>query len=199
MNVSAYADSIDSGAMQARYGAMMSNWSGADIPDMKLEFYNESNNLISSTDYIAGAQTTWLLIQSSIEIPPLTRTIRCELRGTRNEGTDNDCYFDDVFVQIGSEVDCSDEINNLSEVAFRPLNFNAYPNPAIEKATIILPNSWGSKTSVRLIDSMGRKIDAKYDIENSTLTLNRSNHHSGIYTLIIINENQWGSAKVVFE
>lgn len=199
MNVSVYADSIDSGAMQVRYGAMMSDWSGADIPDMKLEFYNESNNLISSTDYIAGAQTTWLLIQSSIEIPPLTRTIRCELRGTRNEGTDNDCYFDDVFVQIGSEVNCSDEISNLSEITFSPLNFKAYPNPTLENVMIILPNSWGSETSVRLVDAMGRKIDAKYDIENSTLTLHRSNHSSGTYTLIIINENQWGSTKVVFE
>tara|TARA_Y100001954_G_scaffold238599_1_gene307039 strand:- start:4096 stop:6444 length:2349 start_codon:yes stop_codon:yes gene_type:complete len=199
MDVSIYADSIDSGQMQVRYGAMMSDWSGADIPDMKLDFYNQSNNLISSTDYIPGAQTTWLLIQTSEIIPPLTRTIRCELRGTRNEGTDNDCYFDDVFVRIGSEVDCSEEINNFAEIAFGSLNFNAYPNPALEKATISLPNSWGSETSVRLVDSMGSKIDAKYDIENSTLTLHRSNHRSGTYTLIIINENQWGSTKIVFE
>ena len=186
-------------AIQVSFGAMMSDWSGADVPDMRLKFMDETGDVISNTDYIAGAQTTWLLKEDLVTIPELTRTIRCELRGTRNEGTDNDSYFDDVFVRIGNEVECNQDVVSIENANLKPLKFNAYPNPALEKTTVELPFSWGMETEVRLTDTTGKKIDAKYSIENSKLHLHRSSLGSGIYSLIIINSNHWGSTIVVFE
>ena len=199
LDVTAFADSIDSGNLQVTYGAMMSDWSGADVPDMKLYFFDQNDNVLSSTDYIAGAQTTWLLIQDNALIPMYTRSIRCELRGTRNEGTDNDSYFDDVFVRIGNEVECNENIVSVDHTDYRSLKFNAYPNPATDLATIELPYSWGNETIVRLADTTGRKLDAVYTIENSKLYLTRASMSSGTYALTILNGNKWGSVLIVFE
>ena len=198
-DVSAFADSIDNSSIQVSFGAMMSDWNGADVPDMRLQFMNETGDVLSSTNYLAGAQTTWLLKEDIVTIPSLTRTIRCELRGTRNEGTDNDSYFDDVFVRIGNEVECNEEIVSVDNLGARPLKFNSYPNPATENATIELPYSWGTETLVRLTDITGRKIEAQYMIANSKLNLNRSTLNSGAYTVTIINGSLWGSTIVVFE
>ena len=121
------------------------------------------------------------------------------MRGTRNEGTDNDSYFDDVFVRIGNEIECNEEIVSVDDLGKRPLKFNAYPNPAKEHATIELPYSWGTETLVRLADITGRKIEAQYTIEDSKLYLNRSTLNSGAYTVTIINGSLWGSTIVVFK
>ena len=199
IDVTEFADSIDSGGMSVTFGAMMSDWSGVDVPDMRLQFEDQNGNEISSTEYIAGAQTTWLLIEQLTTIPPLTRTIRCELRGTRNEGTDNDSYFDDIVVRIGNEIECDPSIVSVDNTTQRPLKFNAYPNPATDKATIELPYNWGTETIIRVADVTGKKIDAEYKIENSKLYLHRSSLNSGAYTITIINGSLWGSTVVIFE
>ena len=199
IDVTEFADSIDAGGMSVTFGAMMSDWSGVDVPDMRLQFEDQNGNEISSTEYIAGAQTTWLLIEQLTTMPPLTRTIRCELRGTRSEGTDNDSYFDDIVVRIGNEIECDPSIVNVDNTTQRPLKFNAYPNPATDKATIELPYNWGTETIIRIADVTGKKIDAEYKIENSKLYLHRSSLNSGAYTITIINGSLWGSTVVIFE
>ena len=77
IDITEFAYSIDAGGMSVIYGAMMSDWNGADVPDMRLQFKDQNDNELSSTEYIAGAQTTWILIEQLTTIPPLTRTIRC--------------------------------------------------------------------------------------------------------------------------
>ena len=199
IDISEFAYSIDAGGMSVIYGAMMSDWNGADVPDMRLQFKDQNDNELSSTEYIAGAQTTWILIEQLTTIPPLTRTIRCELRGTRNEGTDNDSYFDDIFVRIGNEIECDSSIVSVDNSIHRPLKFNAYPNPVKDNTTIELPYNWGTETIVRVTDTTGKKIDTEYKIENSKLFLDRSNLSSGAYTITIVNGSQWGSTIVLFE
>ena len=198
IDISMYSDSVDMGAMEVSFGAMMSDWSGADVPDMRLQFLTMNGTLLESTDYIAGAQSSWLMIESTANIPVLTRQIRCELRGTRNEGTDNDCYFDDVYVRLGSESECDTSIVSIEEPVYA-LTFSAYPNPANESATIVLPRVWDTNTEIRLADSTGRKVPVETSIEESKITVHRNSLPSGIYSVTIINGSKWGHTSIVFE
>ena len=104
-----------------------------------------------------------------------------------------------MFVRIGNEVECNENIVSVENTDSRPLKFNAYPNPATDLATIELPYLWGKETIVRLADTTGRKLDAVYTIENSKLYLKRSSMSSGTYALTIMNGNKWGSVLVVFD
>ena len=157
-----------------------------------------NGTLLESTDYIAGSQSSWLMIESVVDIPILTRKIRCELRGIRNEGTDNDCYFDDVYLRLGSEPECDLSIVDVNDVS-NQINLTVYPNPANKLAQILLPSDWGTNIEVRLIDTNGRKIDIEAIIGESKITLYKNSIKAGIYSVILVNGYQSGQTKIVFE
>ena len=198
IDISMYADSVDQGGMQVVFGAMMSDWSGSDVPDMRLVFKNQNGYTISTTDYITGNQTTWLLIENMVDIPALSRIIRAELRGTRNEGTDNDSYFDDVFVRLGTEVECNASVVAIDE-PLQNLTFTAYPNPSKDRAKITLPKDWSMETTVRVVDSKGRKAQPQITFESSNVIINRTDLSAGTYNVTLVNGKFWGSTTVVFE
>ena len=106
VDVSGFSEEIITGEFVVNFGAMMSDWSGSDIPDMRVQFVSSTNNIIGGSEYFAGNISTWTSISETMNIPSETQVIRCELRGTRNAGVDNDSYFDDVFIKVSEEVAC---------------------------------------------------------------------------------------------
>jgi hypothetical protein len=99
IDVSELADVIDAGEAELLYGGFLSDWSGSDLPEMRLAFLDEGGNSLDMTGMLSTLNTTWTELSGLATVPSGTRTVRCELHGTRNSGDDNDSYFDDLFLQ----------------------------------------------------------------------------------------------------
>ena len=108
IDVTTYADSIDTGNFEVHFGGYLSNYSGSDLPEMKLIFLDENFIQIGESNTLSSLNNSWTLLSETMLIPVSTRNIQVELKGTRNAGTDNDSYFDDLFLHVGFfELDCS--------------------------------------------------------------------------------------------
>ncbi len=113
VNVSSYSSDIDNGTQSVRFGGYLSDYGGNDVPEIQVFFLNSNNQEIGSSEPLSSTSTSWVLKTSNTPIPPLTRTIRMQLKGTRLSGTDNDSYIDDVFLKVG-ETNISCGINSMT-------------------------------------------------------------------------------------
>jgi hypothetical protein len=100
IEVSTYAQPIDSGNVLVNYGAYLADYANTDEPSFALQFLNASNVVIGGTDTIRHQTEVWTLKQATVSIPVGTRTIRFILMGKRNAGVDNDSYFDEIFLRL---------------------------------------------------------------------------------------------------
>ena len=127
INVDAYASMIDQDSAIVFFGGYLSDYSGSDVPAFQLEFYNASNTLLGSTVSYENQSPEWTYVFDNIAVPATTRKIRMILTGTRNAGTDNDSYFDDLFVRLKP---IGDDCEQLSlDVEDKPDPIAIYPNP----------------------------------------------------------------------
>lgn len=135
VDVSAYAYTIDAGSGLANWGSFMSDYAGSDIPAIRISFLDGSMQLIDSTPYLTTTNTTWTAFNEYDSIPPLTRTIRFTMTGTRNSGTDNDSYVDDLFLYVlDGAINCDEYIVSINETEINPLSI--YPVPAEDVVSI---------------------------------------------------------------
>lgn len=102
VHVTTYADSIDTGVFPVHFGGALSDYGGTDLPEMRLIFLDVNAIEIGTSSTLENANPTWVLMSSTMNVPAQTRTIQVELKGTRFGGTDNDSYFDNVYVKLGS-------------------------------------------------------------------------------------------------
>lgn len=100
INISTSATEIDAGSVEVEYGGYFSNFGGSDRPAMHLVFLNSAGTEISSTSDLTTLNSNWTLLENTELIPVNTRRIKVVITGTRNAGTDNDSYFDDLKVQL---------------------------------------------------------------------------------------------------
>ena len=199
VDVSAYADSIDAEFFTAKFGGYMSNYNGADSPEMRLLFFDVDGIFLHESEYISSQLSSWTLHQGTEAIPAGTRSIQFEMKGTRNGGEDNDSYFDDVFLQVGSSnLDCSEvsSITNLS--APKVLSLDAYPNPTISETTIEYKNSSISK--IHILNSIGEKVNPRVNSTDKGFVIESANLPAGMYYFIIRESgNAVGTGKFVKE
>ena len=110
VDVEDYANKIDQGMGEAIFGGYLSNYNGSDVPAMSLEFLDANSNVLAPSVELSTTNSSWTLLEDNEVIPALTRSIKVILTGTRNGGTDNDSYFDDLFIQVDTveNVECSE-------------------------------------------------------------------------------------------
>ena len=100
IDVSSFSDSIDTGSKKVIFGGYLSNYAGNDQPTMNLEFLDAASNPLGSSTVLTTLNSSWTYLEATETIPALTRTIQVVLTGTRNAGTDNDSYFDDLTLRL---------------------------------------------------------------------------------------------------
>jgi len=115
IDLSPYQTEISAGEAVLNFGGFMRSYNGTDIPEMYVEFYS-SGNLIFTTNTISSNTGNWVFIEATVSIPALTDSCLLNLTGTRNAGSDNDSYFDDLqcYILEGSCLSCY----GLSDVDF---------------------------------------------------------------------------------
>ena len=182
INVAAYTDSIDAGGFKVNFGGYLSNYSGADLPEMKLTFLDQNLAELGQSNTLSTTNSNWTLLSESMDIPAQTRNIQLELKGTRNAGTDNDSYFDALFVSIGTLTQNCDSLTSSVQsrpVAARPLTI--FPNPAHDLVTIEIPELLDGDFILGMTNSSGNKVSPPFTIKDRQLTIQLEGLPNGTY------------------
>ncbi|RMZ49350.1 hypothetical protein EB821_02695 [Candidatus Marinimicrobia bacterium PRS2] len=126
INISEYADCISNGLADAHFGGYLSNWGGSDHPEMQMIYLDEFHNEIESSPILDTYNSSWTFLSNSQPVPEETAYIQILLMGTRYAGSDNDSYFDDLFVKLFRDESCmttfiagdlnQDEILNILDI-----------------------------------------------------------------------------------
>jgi hypothetical protein len=198
VDVSMYADSIDAGALSVNFGGYLSNYSGADLPEMRLLFYDHTGMMLGESNVLSTLNASWTLLSEWMPIPGQTRTIQLELKGTRNTGTDNDSYFDELFLKVSEgAIDCTPITSTHSMYSAIP-DLTIAPNPFTDRTIIQLPSTVKEEVYLQLIDAGGRKVAAACHRVENTLELERGNLAAGTYLVIVrVGRQVVGAGKVV--
>ena len=168
---------IDNDSAIVFFGGYLSDYSGDDIPAFYLEFYNAGNSLLGSTMSYESSSPEWEYLFDNVAVPATTRKIRMVLTGTRNVGTDNDSYFDDLFVRIKPIGDDCEQLSLDLEEDVLPIKI--YPNPTgnvffLEISSQIL------NTPFYLYDQEGRVLFEGI-IDALKKEINLSDYANGVY------------------
>jgi hypothetical protein len=137
-------------------------------------------------------------MEESEVLPAGTYAIRMILMGTRNVGTDNDSYFDEMFVKLELGTSGCEEFVPVG-IAESPNNKGVavYPNPFTDEATIeVVKPSRNSTYSLAVFDRAGREIQrlqstsGKFIIQGSELS-------SGMYFYQVSDGDWYSTGKLV--
>ena len=100
----------------------------------------------------------------------------------------------------GIPLDCNYTVTpilGVNDIA-NDAEFNIYPNPTYNSATIDLAAFKGKELNLELYDAMGRKAKSVTTKANS-YTLERDNLPSGIYFMNVVVDGRIFSKKIIFE
>lgn len=78
-------------------------------------------------------------------------------------------------------------------------DFNIYPNPTYNSATIDLTQFNGNEVTIELYDALGRQSKNITNIKTDTYILQRDNLQSGIYFMNVLVDGKRFSKKIIFE
>ena len=105
VSVAAYAAAIAQGTASARFGGYLSDYQDTDFPQFRLDFMTAGGSLIGSTPLYGAHSNAWVYLSQVAAIPVNCAKIRMVLTGTREAGSDNDSYFDEMFLKVDT-LDC---------------------------------------------------------------------------------------------
>ncbi len=103
VDVSGYADVIDSEKAYIEIGAKLATWNGVDEPELLVELLDANDNVIpwgSSGSRSSSSKQKWETVNIIDQIPAGVRSIKVYIGGTRKQGSDNDVYFDDLNLNL---------------------------------------------------------------------------------------------------
>ncbi|MEL6986651.1 MAG: metallophosphoesterase [Bacteroidota bacterium] len=198
VDVSAYADSIDLGSYPVNYGGYLSNFNGSDLPELRLIYLDQNNEELGTSDVISTLNSTWTLFDYWDEIPQGTRLIEMELKGTRNAGTDNDSYFDDLFLRVGRNPIGCDAMVSTSNTPIRIPKLLISPNPVNRLGTIKLPEGNYQNLKLTMVDMKGTKVYCPFELEQGKLNIDAGEIAPGTYLFVVRDRGLIvGSGKVI--
>jgi hypothetical protein len=103
VDVSAWAQSIDSGGHEVYFGGYLADYNGLDKPEIRLAFLDADGSLIGQTQKYGGTHANWRAYNESAVLPHGTRQLRYEIFGTRGViGVANDSYLDALYLVVDS-------------------------------------------------------------------------------------------------
>lgn len=198
IDVSGYADSIDTGNFPVNFGGYLSNYSGSDLPEMRLIFLDQNSVEIGSSNTISTLNSSWTLLSMWETIPQMTRTIQVELKGTRNAGTDNDSYFDDLFLRVGTNEMGCDSMVSVVNMPIRVTTLKVAPNPVESVGTILLPSEAYKDLRLYMVDINGSKVNCPVKYEQGKIYFEKGNLPKGSYFFWVRDKGALiGSGKVI--
>ena len=111
IDLSSFQSQINADTTSLYYGGFLRNYSGADLPELYTELYRQSN-LVTTSTILSHSGNNWTEVSGTELIPPGVDSCIFYLKGTRNAGSDNDSYFDALYLYLGSRPDCTSCFGN---------------------------------------------------------------------------------------
>lgn len=190
-DVSDFSEEINMGLATVYFGAHLSNWGGSDTPSIGVDFLDESEQLLSSTEMLSSTLENWNLVQGELNIPYGTKKIKYKMTGERFSGTDNDSYIDENFLKIDLlSTDCSFYVENNTIIYNNNLiNLKLSPNPFHTQSVLKIPTENTKYLDLYLYDNKGQ-LQKKYkNINTSNFILHQDNLKPGIYFIELFRKN----------
>ncbi len=184
VDVSMYANDIDNGILQANFGGFLSDFNGSDVPAMQLIFKDGNGADLGNSNTLSSLNSSWTMLGLWVDIPIQTRSIEFELTGTRNNGQDNDSYFDDLFLIVGNENGSCSEFNT-STVNTEIPTLEIIPNPWLDKASIPISNLNASDINIIIRNTLGQEVSCKTIINPDEIIIERGNLSVGTYFFVL--------------
>ncbi len=121
IDLSNRSDEIDQSNLGYSFSVWLADWSGYDRPRVWLQFLDEDGLNVQQGPEFTTLSSSWLQFSVSELVPVGSRIVRVFLSGTRNDGSDNDSYIDDLSfrLQAGGVSDC-DRIDFAYEPSSEP-------------------------------------------------------------------------------
>lgn len=201
VDVSSYNTDIDAGNAVAKFGAYLRDYAGSDIPAFAVQFLNTTSAVIASSDTTSEMNGSWTLKQNTWAVPAGTRFIKYIMMGTRTSGSDNDSYFDELYLKLNLNGDSCSQFSASSGIVNQELQkLNVYPNPMTTSAIVNIPNTNGEHLTAKLFNTSGEVVREMNHIHGPTFTIYKSDLSSGLYLLIIYKDGlKIGYSKVIMK
>jgi len=100
VDLSMYASQIASSTASLEFGTFARNFNGSDRPSFEVIVLDDMSQEISRSARLDTLNSQWTNLSGTLVLSATARTVRVVLHGERNAGTDNDSYFDDVYVRL---------------------------------------------------------------------------------------------------
>lgn len=192
IDVADYASTIDLGSQIFYFHGFEVSYQQipADEANIFIEFSDAVDTILSTVHFGPYTQSTvWQELDAALEVPPLTRYVTIRLNSVRHNGSNNDGYFDELYLGSAPLTGVS-EINSDAVISI-------YPNPSKGELNISLPDLPKEKATFTLTDLLGRKLAAtKIVSEDTSLQLEQPN---GIYLVIISTASNIYVEKIIIE
>ncbi|OHU84313.1 MULTISPECIES: fibronectin type III domain-containing protein [Pseudoalteromonas] len=94
------SEAIQAGNVSLNFGGKIRNYSGNDTPAIKLSFFDVSGGLIADSQTLSSQSAQWQSVSANALLPTNTAFVDFVMTGTRNHGSDNDSYFDALFLSV---------------------------------------------------------------------------------------------------
>lgn len=105
IDLTTFQTDIETGKTSLGFGAFMRNFSGSDRPEIYVELYDE-DNVVETSPVLTNMTSVWTEKDHILAIPEDVDSCQVILRGIRNNGTDNDSYFDNIYAYLVKIDDC---------------------------------------------------------------------------------------------
>lgn len=196
VDLSGYAIEIDTGAVFVHYGGFLTDFNGSDVPEFLLEFWDSTGTSLGTTASTTHTGAGWTAYDKIDPIPVGTRSVHFILRGTRNAGSDNDSYLDDLYLKI-NPYGCQGSLSNRIDIDIAQPNFTVSPNPVSDEAVISLPHYRNQPWELELIDLQGKIVRHFAGSDGDHLRFSRVGLPAGNYLLRASNGSHYWTRKVI--
>jgi hypothetical protein len=101
-----FRDSIKKGQAKVEFRGYLASWNRQDALQVQIEALSSSGKAlaVSNSGDLHYAQR-WELYAAALDLPPSTRSVKVRLISVRNEGKNNDGYFDNLSLTLISKQD----------------------------------------------------------------------------------------------
>jgi hypothetical protein len=118
--------------------------------------------------------------------------------GTRNAGSDNDSYFDEMFVRLNLNGESCEQYTAVGiEDSYLNKGVRVFPNPSNEQATIEVLNPKRSGSyHIQLFNLEGREMYSGQSVSGK-FSINCQEFSEGMYFFRVSNEDWSSSGKFI--
>lgn len=159
-----------------------------DESNIFIHFRNGADILLTSFLFGPYTQTdTWLRIDSALSAPPGTRKIDIRLHSVRHIGSNNDGYYDELYLGNSPLV-------GIPEVK-QHTSFTIFPNPTDGLITITLPELF-AESQLSILNCSGQKLMQRHVTEPGTV-IDISKLPCGVYFVQVTGDRRVEIAKLI--